>query len=102
MLCSPNCTNENFSKWLLQHAYIGPDRRHADNLEGSFFDLLKAKNCKKPILVIFDEIQAIYDVAYATSFWETIKRIQIEPSEWNIKVFKKTFLAKILMLIKRE
>jgi hypothetical protein len=90
MMDSSSCTKANFSNWLLQHANIGPDKRHADNLEGGFFDLLNAKNCKKPILILFDEIQAIYNVAYASAFWETI---QLIPSKWNIKVFKKTFLS---------
>ena len=87
MLSSSNCTNENFSAWLLEKANIGPERLlHSDTTITSFFSLLKQGVFSKPVLLWFDEVQKIYDAPYAVSFLDHLKRIVSEHSSWNVEV----------------
>ena len=87
MLCSSSCENDNFSAWLAKHARIG-EESEVPTVD-TFWELLKPGKFTKPVLVFFDEIQALYNVNYAVSFWETIKRIFEEPKNWNVKVSPK-------------
>ena len=71
--------------WLTTHAKIG-EQRSAALSPDSFWNLLKPGIYPKPVLVFFDEIQTLYNVDYAVTFWETIKRIYEDPKNWNVKV----------------
>ena len=85
MLSSSTCKDDTFSTWLARHAKIG-EQRSAALTSNSFWDLLKPGIYSKPVLVFFDEIQTLYNVDYAVSFWETIKCIYEDPKNWNVKV----------------
>lgn len=87
MLCSSNCTNETFDKWLLRYAFVGPNRDALESQLG-LLEYIKSTKSDKPFLLMFDEIQKTYDAPYAKSFHDVLKRISQETfSKWNIKVF---------------
>ena len=84
MLCSSTCKNDTFSSWLASHAVIEED--YSAQIT-TFWDLLRPGVFSKPVLILFDEIQALYNADYATSFWETLKYISENPSKWNVQVY---------------
>ena len=88
MLSSSNCTNENFSTWLLKNACIGPEQSKClpnSNIK-NFFPLLEKGAFNKPVLLWFDEVQKLYDAEYAVSFLDHLRRIVLEHSSWNVEV----------------
>lgn len=96
MLCSSSESNESFGHFLLDKADLV-----SDDLQGvpsTFYELAKPDiwREKKPIVWMLDEVQIIYDVPYATKFWEHLKRIKQAGygTDHNLKVCSqpKTYL----------
>ena len=85
MLCSASCTNDNFTHWLAEHMNVGPNME-TPKPGTKFFDMLMPGYFEKPVILFIDEIQAIYNETYTTTFWECIKRISSNPAKYNVQV----------------